>query len=149
MEEIKTILLNREPPILAPGDKVFDESLVDRIESLPQSKNVRAGLHLLNDDIHHAHLLAQSIEGDPIADYWHAILHRREKDYSNSKYWFSHVNSDVLKKVYGQSSISLAKQKSFAFVDQCEKVKSGRDSELEHRQFEEMKSVLEAAIKRE
>lgn len=55
---------------------------------------VKAGLFLLNDFFEESHSNSQSIEGKGphhTGDYWHAILHRREPDYANSKYWFRHV----------------------------------------------------------
>jgi hypothetical protein len=52
---------------------------------------LRAGLFQWHDFLDESHKLAQSIEGqgeDQVGDYWHAIMHRREPDYSNAKYWF-------------------------------------------------------------
>lgn len=36
-----------------------------------------------------AHAIAQSLEGDPLGDWLHAILHKIEGDASNSRYWYS------------------------------------------------------------
>ncbi len=36
-----------------------------------------------------AHAVAQSLEGDPRADWLHAILHKIEGDASNGRYWYS------------------------------------------------------------
>jgi hypothetical protein len=44
---------------------------------------------LWHDCFSEAHQLAQSHEGQADFDLLHAIFHRREGDYSNSKYWFS------------------------------------------------------------
>jgi hypothetical protein len=55
---------------------------------------VRAGLLLWNDQFDAAHEAAQSIEGEGVerlGDYWHAILHRREPDYGNARYWLRRV----------------------------------------------------------
>lgn len=55
---------------------------------------LRAGLLQLHDDLDASHASSQSIEGRGLhksGDYWHAIMHRREPDYSNAKYWFRHV----------------------------------------------------------
>ena len=55
---------------------------------------VRAGLLLWNDQFVAAHEAAQSIEGEGVerlGDYWHAILHRREPDYGNARYWLRRV----------------------------------------------------------
>lgn len=57
---------------------------------------VAAGLHLLYDDLDGSHSLSQTIEGrgkNRNGDYWHAIMHRREPDYNNAKYWFRRVGA--------------------------------------------------------
>ena len=36
-----------------------------------------------------AHRIAQSLEGNRHADWFHAILHKIEGDASNSRYWYS------------------------------------------------------------
>lgn len=46
-----------------------------------------AGLWLWHDGLGPAHDLAQKIN-NPTGSYWHAILHRREGDFSNSQYWY-------------------------------------------------------------
>ncbi len=59
--------------------------------SIADSVAVKAGLLLWHDAADASHQLSQSIEGlgkRHAGDYWHAILHRREPDYSNAKYWF-------------------------------------------------------------
>lgn len=59
--------------------------------SIADAVAVKAGLLLWHDAADESHQLSQSIEGlgkEHAGDYWHAILHRREPDYSNAKYWF-------------------------------------------------------------
>lgn len=51
------------------------------------SYNVAALLHLLNDDLDSAHILCQAHEGDATANYIHQIVHRREGDFGNTRYW--------------------------------------------------------------
>lgn len=60
-------------------------------ESVRQTTLLRAGLYLMHDFLDPSHIQSQSMEGDPDADLWHAIMHRREPDYGNSKYWYRHV----------------------------------------------------------
>ena len=53
-----------------------------------------AGLLQINDYLDESHSRSQSIEGegqDVNGDYWHGIMHRREPDYGNGKYWFRRV----------------------------------------------------------
>jgi hypothetical protein len=55
---------------------------------------LHAGIWQVHDFLDESHDLAQSIQGqgtDSSGDYWHAIMHRREPDYSNAKYWFRRV----------------------------------------------------------
>lgn len=49
-----------------------------------------AGLWLWHDFLHESHELSQSVE-TPTGSFWHAIMHRREGDFSNAKYWFRRV----------------------------------------------------------
>lgn len=55
---------------------------------------VRAGLLLWHDLLDESHSESQSIEGEGpfhLGDYWHAIMHRREPDYGNARYWLRRV----------------------------------------------------------
>ncbi len=49
-----------------------------------------AGLWLWHDFLSESHVISQSLE-DPTGSFWHGIMHRREGDFSNSKYWFHRV----------------------------------------------------------
>ena len=46
-----------------------------------------AGLWLLSGDLDRSHHWSQSLE-TPDGSYWHGIMHRREGDFGNAKYWF-------------------------------------------------------------
>ncbi|HVT82025.1 MAG TPA: hypothetical protein VHM90_15375 [Phycisphaerae bacterium] len=48
---------------------------------------LRAGLWVLADDLDRAHRICQEIETAHGAA-WHAVVHRREGDFWNSKYWW-------------------------------------------------------------
>jgi hypothetical protein len=47
-----------------------------------------AALWLRHDFLDESHHIVQKIESRSGA-YWHAVMHRREGDFSNSKYWFA------------------------------------------------------------
>jgi hypothetical protein len=47
-----------------------------------------AGLWLHHDHLEASHQICQAID-TPSGSLWHAILHRREGDFSNAKYWYA------------------------------------------------------------
>lgn len=90
-----------------PADQsVSERTLLDTISSLSEDEltngnpvgtaavEIRAGLLLIHDFLEPSHRYSQSIEGagpDVNGDYWHGIMHRREPDFGNSRYWFRRV----------------------------------------------------------
>ncbi|SFJ63908.1 hypothetical protein [Planctomicrobium piriforme] len=83
---------------LAPRSQNVDAGLSRQIDALGGTGTagaaLKAGLYQIFDDLDRSHESAQSIEGrgrHHTGDYWHAIMHRREPDYGNAKYWFRHV----------------------------------------------------------
>src|SRR4051812_9755896 len=49
-----------------------------------------SGIWLLHDYLDESHTISQGIDTTS-GSFWHAIMHRREGDFSNTKYWFRHV----------------------------------------------------------
>jgi hypothetical protein len=49
---------------------------------------VLSGLWLWHDYLDESHTISQRIDSDT-GSFWHAIMHRREGDFSNSKYWYA------------------------------------------------------------
>jgi hypothetical protein len=84
---------------------VWNSELDSEITSLELTKKAAdkavialiAGLHLWNDNLYSSHAFAQQIEDDETGSYWHAIMHRMEQDYSNSKYWFRRAGNHPVK----------------------------------------------------
>jgi len=92
-------------------DSLPPEQLCKSVGSHPDAIALKAGLLQLHDDLDASHRSSQSIEGrgrHQAGDYWHAIMHRREPDYSNSKYWFRHVGEHPIFPQLGQYSAGIA-----------------------------------------
>jgi hypothetical protein len=61
----------------------------------PLNEAVLAGLWLLAGDLDRSHAFSQEIP-TPTGSFWHGIMHRREGDYENAKYWFRRVGRHPL-----------------------------------------------------
>lgn len=69
------------------------ESWLAKETSLPDC--CRAGLWLLAGDLERSHIISQAID-TPDGSYWHGIMHRREGDYENAKYWFRRAGNHAV-----------------------------------------------------
>lgn len=92
------------------------------------AKACLAGLWLWHDFLDESHEISQTL-ATPEGSFWHAIMHRREPDAWNSKYWWRRVGSHpVLGQLREQASaIGYAYSQAERFVDFVEQVR-GADS---------------------
>jgi len=106
-----------------------------------------AAVWLLHDYLDESHHISQEID-TPSGSFWHGIMHRREGDFSNAKYWFRRVGRHPVLDRLGQRAAERAATHGderagqrlvtggawdpFAFVDLCESAVRGqsRDSDL-------------------
>jgi hypothetical protein len=58
--------------------------------ALRDKSTLEAGLWLYVDELERSHAVSQKL-GRPSGSYWHAIMHRREGDFSNSHYWYRKI----------------------------------------------------------
>lgn len=86
------------------GEKIVNDEMADCCLS---------GLWLLYNHLHRSHDISQSIETAE-GSWWHAIMHRTEGDFSNSKYWYRRVGEHEL---FAEIEADFD---PYAFVDRCQ-----------------------------
>lgn len=145
--------------------------LVPEKSSEADAVAVKAGLLQWHGALDASHQLAQSVEGlgaHQSGDYWHAIMHRREPDYANAKYWFRQLKTHsvfaelaphaltILDSVAGSASWKdrLSGKGSWdplAFVDLCEACAGHEETPLgtaaRHIQAAEMQLLMAATYR--
>jgi hypothetical protein len=143
---IRTLLAQERQPSLGPGRPQEDmrpqlaEMTVKTlfapatVRSEDAARACLAGLWWYFDFLDESHEISQELH-TPEGSYWHALMHRREQDFGNSKYWFRRVGSHPIFPVLAQCAIGLAEAASslpvarfltipagwdpFTFVDLC------------------------------
>jgi hypothetical protein len=94
-------------------------------------KLVRGGVLYAVDDLDGAHRIFQDCPGD-VASYWHALMHRREGDFDNARYWFNRAGTlpvfNAMHAAAANKSPDMAKQPNWdpsLMNHQCEQAAHG------------------------
>jgi hypothetical protein len=119
---------------------------LQRLTDRDMARSCQAGLWLAHNFLDESHAISQEIHSAE-GSYWHAIMHRREPDFSNSKYWFRRVGDhpifdDLAESARELASLEaldshasfLAKQERwdpYRFVDLCEAALGGKTKNVE------------------
>ena len=146
IEEFKRQIATPELPDLGPGPRAhvqpqaalnrLIDSFLDKSKFLSANGELIRSLVLLwHDHLEAAHLIAQNIENAD-GSFVHGIMHRREPDYGNAKYWFRRVGKHpcfpaIAEKVavlpgsnqerrLAEKLVHSGEWDSFAFIDACE-----------------------------
>ena len=99
-----------------------------------------AGLWLYHDFLDESHRISQSLHGRE-GSYWHGIMHRREGDFANAKYWFRRTGPHPIHEALNAGARSLARSigadaafhrspstwDAAAFVDLCAAACAGQN----------------------
>ena len=106
-----------------------------------------AGVWLLHDYLDESHAISQGIDTTS-GSFWHAIMHRREGDFSNAKYWFRNVGHHPVFAAlaerarvaaslryagasFGETCLHDGDWDPFTFVDLCQAVARGQTAPRE------------------
>jgi hypothetical protein len=124
---------------LSPSEFVAPGPLTDK----QAARAALAGLWLRFNFLDESHTISQDLASST-GSYWHGIMHRREPDYGNSKYWFHRVGTHPVfeplcaeaRRLAGEHGpeqktrflVEQANWDPFAFVDLCEQ--AARDKSL-------------------
>ncbi|MCS6864940.1 MAG: hypothetical protein RMJ56_06115 [Gemmataceae bacterium] len=138
---VEELLRVEHPVSLGPGQprEPLRSSIAEACSQLPPA--CAAGLWLRFDFLDEAHAISQADESDPERNFWHAILHRREPDAWNSKYWFRRVGHHPVLEQLRQAAprVGYAYSSPEAFVDFCEHVRnSGSDAEATAQRVQQL-----------
>lgn len=104
----------------------------------------QAGLWLGFNFLEESHEISQTVSTAE-GSFWHAIMHRREPDPSNSKYWWRKVASHPVLDMLREQTPALGYQFTdpYAFVDLVEKVRDTDTAEEEMaRRVQKLEWVL-------
>lgn len=96
---------------------------------------VRGGLLYALDDLDGCHQYFQN-DGTDLGSYWHGMMHRREGDFDNARYWFRRSGTlPFFDNLHSQAAVfspDMAKQNSwdpYLFTGQCEQAKFGAEDD--------------------
>jgi len=119
--------------------RAADDATVSGQKSIgkpPMFTLVRGGLLYALDAIDEAHRIFQDSPGD-LGSYWHGMMHRREGDFDNARYWFRRagvlpVFGELHRKASEHSAV-MARQSNwdpYLFTGECEQARFGETESL-------------------
>lgn len=163
--ELKLVRRNPTQPHLIHHIQTIplEQLLGQTVMNQRMAQAVKTGLYVALDAWEEAHAMAQELDARE-GSYWHGIVHRREPDADNAKYWFRRVGRHpVFQQLAAgrirQSLLSTAafdrivqsgSWDPFTFIDLCLASQSGQEPELKAEllalQTQEIQLLLEHCL---
>ena len=164
---LKQLLVTPQPPALGPARRAgtlaepelataLDPMLARAKVSAPTGELIRALLLLWHDHLEASHSISQGIENTD-GSFIHAIMHRREPDAGNSKYWWRRVGQhaafpeiarrvDELLRSHGLGDLAKrllpgGRWSPDAFVDACDAAMSLPGSDAHVKLLQEIQRI--------
>ncbi len=114
-----------------------------------------SGAWMYHDFLDESHTISQDLTGW-IGSYWHGIMHRREPDAGNAKYWFRRVEPNPVYEALAADAAGLGLSVNggwdpFGFIDRCERERgTGSEAEILCRrvQLREMQLLFDECYRR-
>jgi hypothetical protein len=138
----KALIATAEPPPLGPQRRIGTleaHELIPRLDDFFAREKIspaiqpllRSAALLWHDHLDASHTLSQDI-GTRDGSWLHGIMHRREPDYGNAKYWFHRVGQHA---AFPQLAERTRRKNwdPFAFIDECETAEQGKDAAVVSR----------------
>jgi hypothetical protein len=133
--------LDRTPQCNSTAQRI--ETLLNNTPLLRGSLS-EAGIWLLAGDLNRSHEVSQNLETVE-GSYWHGIMHRREGDFWNAKYWFRKVGPHPVFEQLAQhlslanstlpiQDLSSSTKVAAALVDSCERALSSQPEQVNELQ---------------
>ena len=79
------------------------------LENREMAECCLAGVWLLHDCLEQSHVVSQNIPTES-GSFWHGIMHRREGDFSNAKYWFRRAGKHAVFEPLVLEAIKISQQ---------------------------------------